>query len=220
MDRVLEPEVMDTAEEAEEYDAMDHSTVNRIFVDDFLDVWRSRGEDAAGDILDLGTGTAQIPIELLHRDARLCVVAIDLAQSMLDLARKNVEAAGLSSQIRLERVDAKGLPYPSGHFAAVVSNSIVHHIPEPLEVLREACRVLKPAGVIFIRDLLRPANDATVRCLVETYAAGANDHQRQLFEASLRAALSLDEIRSAVSQLGYESANVRQTSDRHWTWVQ
>ncbi|MGH7138821.1 MAG: class I SAM-dependent methyltransferase, partial [Pirellulales bacterium] len=199
--RVLEPEVMDSPREAIDYDAMDHSTVNRAFVDDFLHAWNARGREATdGTTLDLGTGTAQIPIELLRRDARFSVLAIDLAESMLDLARKNVAAAGFSQQIRLERIDAKQLSYPSESFAAVVSNSIVHHIPEPHDVLAEACRVLQPDGVLFIRDLLRPQDDASVHRLVETYAAGANAHQRQLFEASLRAALSLDEIRHIVSR--------------------
>ena len=50
--------------------------------------------------------------------------------------------------------------------------------------------------MIFIRDLLRPADDATVEQLVATYAAGANEHQRQLFDQSLRAALDLDEARA------------------------
>ena len=216
--RILEPEVMDSPQEALDYDTMDHSAVNRLFVDNFLDAWRIPAADRAGEILDLGTGTAQIPIELLRRDSRLNVVAIDLADCMLSLARKNVEAAGFSRQIRLERIDAKGLPYATHHFAAVISNSIVHHIPEPSEVLAEACRVLRPGGLLFVRDLLRPADDAEVRHLVDTFAAGANDHQRQLFEASLRAALGLEEIRVVVAGLGYDPNQVRHTSDRHWTW--
>jgi len=220
LSRVLEPEVMDSPQEAIDYDAMDHSMVNRAFVDDFLHSWNAPGRRAAdGKILDLGTGTAQIPIELLRRDARFKVVAIDLAESMLDLARRNVDAAGFSQQIRLEKVDAKQLRYPSESFAAVISNSIVHHIPEPHGVLAEACRMLQAGGVLFVRDLLRPKDDATVLHLVDTYAAGANAHQRQLFEASLRAALSLDEIRHIVSQLGHPTDEVQQTSDRHWTWI-
>lgn len=218
--RVLEPEVMDSPQEAIDYDAMDHSTVNRVFVDDFLQAWNARERVAAdGKILDLGTGTAQIPIELLRRDARFSLVAIDLAESMLDLARKNVAAAGFSQQIRLEKIDAKQLPYLSESFAAVISNSIVHHIPEPHDVLAEACRALQAGGVLFVRDLLRPKDDASVHHLVDTYATGANAHQRQLFEASLRAALSLDEIRHIVSRLGHQVEEVQQTSDRHWTWI-
>jgi ubiquinone/menaquinone biosynthesis C-methylase UbiE len=211
--RVLEAEVMDTAEEALAYDAMDHSQVNRAFVDDLLAAGLSDGE-----ILDLGTGTALIPIELCRRHEAARVLAIDLSVSMLDLARANVEVAGLTDRILLDRVDGKQLPYSEGRFATVMSNSIVHHIPEPYAVLADAWRVLAPGGLMFIRDLLRPADDATVRHLVATYAVGATPHQRQLFDDSLRAALSLEEIRAQVERLGQSPDAVTQTSDRHWTW--
>jgi hypothetical protein len=39
-----------------------------------------------------------------------------------------------------------------------------------------------------------------------------------MFEASLRAALSLEEIRALVSALNFELTTVQQTTDRHWTW--
>ena len=194
LQRVLEPEVMDTPEEARAYNAMDHSEVNRRFVDDFL-----AAGPVLGEVLDLGTGTALIPIELCQREPQARVLAIDLSVAMLDLARGNVEIASLTSQIMLDRVDGKGLPYADGRFAAVMSNSIVHHIPEPLGALGEAWRVLAPGGLIFIRDLLRPQDDAAVSRLVELYAADATPHQRQLFDDSLRAALSLDEIRALVA---------------------
>jgi hypothetical protein len=54
--------------------------------------------------------------------------------------------------------------------------------------------------------------------LVETYAGEESDHARQMFEDSLRAALSLDEIRTFVRELGFDAETVRATSDRHWTW--
>lgn len=211
--RVLETEVMDTPEEALAYDAMDHSQVNRVFVTDLLAAGLSDGET-----LDLGTGTALIPIELCRRHESARVLAIDLSTSMLDLARANVEVAGLTDRIMLDRVDGKQLPYADGRFANVMSNSIVHHIPEPYGALADAWRVLAAGGLMFIRDLLRPADDATVGHLVATYAADATPHQRQLFDDSLRAALSLAEIRVLVERLGQSPDAVMQTSDRHWTW--
>lgn len=214
LQRVLEPEVMDTPEEARAYNAMDHSEVNRRFVDDLL-----AAGPLAGEVLDVGTGTALIPIELCQRCEAVRVLAVDLSTSMLDLARGNVEIAGLTSQIMLDRVDGKQLPYDDGRFAAVMSNSIVHHIPEPLPVLQEAWRVLSPGGLIFLRDLLRPSDDAEVKRLVDAYAGDATPHQRQLFEDSLRAALSLEEIRSLVAAMGLEAGAVQQTTDRHWTWT-
>ena len=210
--RNLEPEVMDSAEEARDYDAMDHGTVNRVFVTDFLAIW-----DSGSPILDVGTGTAQIPIELCRRHRQVDVTGIDLAKEMLKVGAENVRRAGLDDRIRLQRVDAKQMPFGALSFSAVISNSIVHHIPEPAGVLREMIRVLYPGGAVFIRDLLRPPDAATLQRLVSTYAGDANAHQQKMFADSLHAALSLDEIRAMVSALGYDPIEVRATSDRHWT---
>jgi len=215
LSRILEPEVMDSPEEAIDYDSMDHAEVNRRFVAGFLRAAGALPPD--GEILDLGTGTAQIPIELCRAAPQARIVAVDLAESMLAVGRRNVERAGLTERIALARVDAKALPYPDGRFAAVMSNSIVHHIPEPRRVLAEAVRVLAPGGLLFVRDLMRPDDDETVLRFVDTYVAGANRHQRQMFEASLRAALSLDEVREILSGLGLDPAAVQPSSDRHWT---
>src|ERR1700737_1319304 len=95
--RTLEPEAMDSAEEARDYDAMDHASVNRVFVDDFVAFC-----EADGPILDAGTGTAQIPIELCRRPGSARVVGVDLAEHMLGVGRDNVRRAGLEGRIRLE----------------------------------------------------------------------------------------------------------------------
>ncbi len=231
--RVLEPEVMDTAEDARDYDAMDHSAVNLLFAAEFLEVW-----DGACPILDVGTGTAQIPIELCSLHGALIeasretvphlsttmwgeirIVAIDLADHMLTLARRNVERAGVLAQVTIEKADAKGFQYPDGHFGAVISNSIIHHIPDPSRCFAEMHRVCAVNGTVFVRDLLRPPSATILDRLVNTYAAGANEHQRRLFGESLHAALTLDEVRNFVGQIGYPPETVQQTSDRHWTWA-
>ena len=212
--RTLEPEVMDTAAEAADYDAMDHRQVNALFVADFLAV-----EPQPGRVLDVGTGTAQIPIELCRQHATAEVVGVDLAEHMLRVGRANVERAALTGRVDLQRVDAKGLPFPDGSFDAVISNSIVHHIPAPRGVLAEMVRVVRPGGVLFVRDLLRPTDEAAVQYFVATYAGDANEHQRRMFADSLRAALTLAEERDMVASLGLPPADVRQTSDRHWTWA-
>ena len=212
--RILETEAMDTLEEAVDYDSMDHGEVNRLFVADLL-----AAEPPQGEVLDLGTGTAQIPIELCRRSPAARVLAVDAAAHMIEIARRNVARAGLSDRIRLERGDAKRLPYGEGTFAAVISNSIVHHVPRPREVLAEAWRVVGPGGLIFFRDLLRPNDEAALRRLVDAYAAGANQHQRQMLADSLHAALTVEEIRQIVAEFGEPAESVRATSDRHWTWA-
>lgn len=213
LQRILEPEVMDSAEEACDYDAMDHREVNQRFVADLL----ATGADVSST-LDLGTASAQIPIELCRRQPNAHVVAIDAARAMLELANINVRAAGFAARIELQCVDAARLPFADASFRTVISNSIVHHIPEPQTVLAEAVRVCAPGGTLFFRDLLRPGDLVALKHLVETYAAGANAHQRQLFRDSLHAALSLEEIRQFVAALDFAAESVQPTSDRHWTW--
>jgi len=204
---------MDTWEEASDYDSMDHSEVNQAFVTDFL-----AAGDANGLFLDLGTGTAQIPIELCQRHEDCYVMAADASVNMLDLARYNIEIAGLIERIQLDHSDAKEMPYQDAYFAAVLSNSILHHIPDPSVVLKEVVRVVEPGGLLFFRDLMRPESDEAVRQLVETYTGQENEHQQKMFEESLRAALSLEEMRALVAEMGFDPETVQATSDRHWTW--
>lgn len=227
--RVLEPEVMDTPEEARDYDAMDHGAVNARFCDDLLMFASTRaalGSRTPTRVLDMGTGTALIPIELCSRAAGFTVVAIDLAQNMLDLAHSNVARAGLANRILLERVDAKGTPYEDGAFSATISNSIVHHIPDPTKVLPEMWRVTARGGLVFIRDLHRPESEAEVDRLVQVYGGDppadaahvqSFENQRALFRASLCAALTVAEVAEMVAPLGIPAHAVKMTSDRHWT---
>jgi len=220
--RVLEPEVMDTEQDASDYDAMDHAEVNARFCDDLLSV-RAR----LGRVLDVGTGTAWIPIELCRREAGVHVHAIDLAASMLAIARRNVEQAGLTNRVDLERADAKSTHWDAGAFDGVISNSIAHHIPDPGELLREMWRLVRRGGILFVRDLARPESADQVRALVSTYAPvpeGADPgttamhaRQRDLFAASLHAALTVEEVAEMAAALGMRQDSVQRTSDRHWT---
>jgi ubiquinone/menaquinone biosynthesis C-methylase UbiE len=216
--RVLEPEAMETAEEVRQYDAMDHSEVNARFVADFLS---AHGPNRGGETLDVGTGTARIPIALAEADRQAHVLALDLSETMLAQAEVNIAAAGLSSRIRTHHGDAKTLldSFGQGIFEGVISNTIIHHIPDPLPALETMARLLARGGTLMVRDLARPGSLDDIRRLSDTYAAGESPAARALFEASLHAALTLDEIRSLLGDLGFSPRDVTMTSDRHWTWT-
>ncbi len=89
---------------------MDHSTVNRIFVEDLLAAC-----PAPGTVLDLGTGTALIPIELCRRELHCQILAVDAAQEMLALGRQNIKAANLSGRIHLFTGRCQTTPVGSRH---------------------------------------------------------------------------------------------------------
>ena len=212
MKRILEPEVMDTREEAEAYDAMDHSAVNTAFVDHVVELGASEGY-----FLDLGTGPAQIPIFLAQRCPKIRITGIDLSVNMLTLGEQHVAEAGLADRIALECVDAKDLPYPDQSFDGVISNSIIHHLSDPMAAFQEISRIIRPGGLILIRDLMRPDTPEAAQALVDRYAAEDTPYQRKLFYESFLAALTIPEIEAMLTQTSLTNATVVQSSDRHWS---
>ncbi len=212
MKRILEPEVMDTREEAEAYDAMDHTAVNIAFVERVVELGANQGH-----FLDLGTGPAQIPIFLAQRCPKIQITGIDLSVNMLTLGEQHVAEAGLADRVALECVDAKTLPYPDQSFDGVISNSIIHHLPDPLTAFREISRVVRPDGLILIRDLMRPDTPQAAQALVDRYAADDTPYQQKLFYDSFLAALTIPEIEVMLAQIGLTDAIVVQSSDRHWS---
>lgn len=209
MQRTLETEVMDTLAEAAGYNAMDHAATNRAFVD------RLHQLSARGKMLDLGTGPGHIPLLVASEMSEAKIFAADLSQYMLDLARSKLAATNFGDRIEFHLADVKALPFEDHSFDTVFSNTILHHIPEPIQMLREAWRVLKPDGVLLIRDLFRPADEASLNKLVALHAAQCNDHQRAMFRDSLCAALTPDELRSLAQKAGMKNVEVVIDTDRH-----
>jgi len=208
LERTLEPEYMDTRREADEYDAMDHGGPNEAFVERLVAL------GAAGRTLDLGTGPGHIPVLVCARIATARVTAIDAAATMLDHARRRRGASRHARRIALVRADAKCLPFSDSCFDTVYSNTILHHIPEPRDLLAEVARVLVPGGTLLVRDLFRPATPERALELVRLHCAGENEMQRELFRASLHAALTPDELSVLAAGCGL-AAEVVIDSDRH-----
>jgi len=209
MERVLEPEVMDTKEEAEAYDAMDHSGANDAFVARLFEL------GGHGKVLDIGCGPGHIALQLVTQNPELEVVGVDLSENMLKIAEEHRAVCSQGERVSFLTADAKGLDFPDDSFDTVCSNTILHHIPDPVPFLAEAWRVLKPGGVLLIRDLFRPSDEATVAALVEQHGAEETAEAQELFRASLCAALTPDELVEVARKAGISGAEVQEDSDRH-----
>ena len=211
--RTPEPPPPDAAAEAAEYQAMDHSAVNARFVDELL-----AGGEIGKQVIDLGCGPAQIPIELCRRVPDVTVMAIDGDPHMLDLAKMEIDMAGMLERILLQHADACDLDEFDDEMAdAVISNSLLHHLDHPQRGLESAARLLRPGGRLFIRDLARPESEQAVEQLVAAYAGQESRNAQQLLRQSLHAALTIDEIVKIAGGLGIAAQHVQMTSDRHWT---
>ena len=101
--------------------------------------------------LDVGTGTALVAIEIAKRTGGK-VVAIDLTPEMLEVAKSNIQKAGLSGKIELKCCSAEKLPFADASFDLVTSALAIHHM-QVTKVLSEMVRVLKKGGRLVIADL-------------------------------------------------------------------
>lgn len=76
---------------------------------------------------------------------------IDITPAMLDQSRKLQNELGLQN-VAWQQGDVYALPYPDGHFSVVASRFALHHLEEPLAVLKEMRRVCLPGGRVVVAD--------------------------------------------------------------------
>ena len=211
--RTPEPKTLSPLAEADAYDAMDHHGVNLQFVEDLC----SAGP-VGPQVIDLGCGPASIAMELCRKLPSIDLLAIDGEVEMLEIAKREIDIAGLLDRISLDHADVCEMDhYEQGMTDTVISNSLLHHLDEPRIGLQTAIRLLPTGGRLFVRDLVRPGSQEEVEGLVERYSGEENEVGQQLFRQSLHAALTLDEIREISRGLGISGESVQMTSDRHWT---
>jgi ubiquinone/menaquinone biosynthesis C-methylase UbiE len=192
---------------------MDHSRVNSAFVDDLI-----ASGNVGPQVIDLGCGPAMIPIELCKRDPTVLVMGIDAEVGMLEIAKLEVELAGMLDRVILRHADASAMDDFEEQMAdTVISNSLIHHLEQPEAGLITCHRLLCDGGRLFVRDLARPDSEQQVERLVSMYAGEESPAAQQLFRQSLHAAITIDEVRVILGGLGISERHVQMTSDRHWT---
>jgi ubiquinone/menaquinone biosynthesis C-methylase UbiE len=125
-------------------------TVHRRFVNDALALGVT-----AGLGLDLGTGPGYVACEIARQRPGLSFVGLDLAAHMVERASRQAARAGLNSRGLWPQGDGHRLPFPDDSFDLVVSSFSLHHWDDPLRILNEIARVLKPGGCYSIADLCR-----------------------------------------------------------------
>jgi 2-polyprenyl-3-methyl-5-hydroxy-6-metoxy-1,4-benzoquinol methylase len=211
MDRQPEPELMNLAQEARAYAAADFADVNAAFVDRLMALTFNLEVARA---VDLGTGPADIAIRVARQRPQWHIDAVDAAEAMIDVAHEAVARAGASRQVWLHCVDAKQTRLAAG-YDVIFSNSLLHHMPDPVPLWREIRRLARPGAVVFVRDLLRPATYDRVDEIVQQYAGGESGLLQEEFRRSLLSAFTPAEIRTQLNDAGLFDLEIRQSTDRH-----
>jgi demethylmenaquinone methyltransferase/2-methoxy-6-polyprenyl-1,4-benzoquinol methylase len=106
-------------------------------------------------VLDVATGTAAVAIELV-RQKGCAVVGIDQSPEMLEVARRRVQLAAASKQIRLVEGRAERLPFEDETFDALTFTYLLRYVDDPAATMRELVRVVRPGGTIAMLEFAVP----------------------------------------------------------------
>jgi len=212
MDRILEPEIMDDRDAARAYARADFSDSNQAFVDDLVEHYKER----LIQVLDLGTGPADIPVRLARSARAAHITAVDGSAEMLALARESIQKARLTGRIALRLGRLPGLALPEGSFDTVLCKDMLHHLPDPQALWHEIRRLGRSGAAVYVMDLIRPDSPLAAREIVERVAGREHPLLKEDFYNSLCAAFTLEEVRMQLETAGLRLTATR-AGDRHMT---
>ena len=111
--------------------------------------WVLRGVELGDEVLEVGPGPG-LTTDLLRAKAPR-ITAIEIDPRLAEALRQRTLGQG----VEVVTGDATAMPFEAGRFSAVVSFTMLHHLPSPQSqdrLLAEACRVLRPGGVFAGSD--------------------------------------------------------------------
>ena len=206
---------------APRYDLLNHTlsaSIDRL--------WRRRvvrivGRCRPGRILDVATGTGDLAIELARRIPEAEVLAVDLSEGMLAVARRKVAQRGLSGRIDLEQGDAEHLFLADASVDAATVAFGVRNFGDLDRGLAELARTIKPGGKVVILEFSRPRN-RVLRALYEFYTfrvlpriGGLLSRDRRAYEylpASVEEFPAPEEFLRIMTRAGFANCRARSLS--------
>ncbi len=96
--------------------------------------------------LDYGSGSGNLTRHLI--EAGINTVSADVSDGFLNLIERNFSHTGLSKTRKINGKDLSGIE--NDRFDLVATYSVLHHVPDYMQIVKEMCRVLKPGGVLYI----------------------------------------------------------------------
>jgi ubiquinone/menaquinone biosynthesis C-methylase UbiE len=210
MERIPEPELMEDEAQSVAYAKADFSASNQLFVDSLIRDFPAHLQTA----VDIGCGPGDVVVRLARAVPDIHVTAIDGSAPMLSLAREAVMAAGLASRITVVQGLLSDLSLPDHAYDAVLSKDLLHHLPDPSVLWKEASRLGRPGAAVYVMDLIRPDAPEDARQIVDTVAAREDPILREDFYNSLCASFTIDEVREQLAAARLD-LRVARVGDRH-----
>lgn len=208
--RVLEPELMEDGEQSLAYARADFSSSNQWFVDQLLKDCPA----AFLRVLDIGCGPCDVMLRLARACPKTRITAVDGSAAMVELAAEAIRTSGQGARIKAIQGYIPGLPLEEHSFDAVLSKDLLHHLPDPMVLWREARRLGRAGATLYVMDLIRPETAQDARDIVETVTPNEHEILKKDFYNSLCAAFTVEEVEDQARQAGLR-LEVAKISDRH-----
>jgi len=108
-----------------------------------------------GLAVDLGCGPGYLVFELANLASNLHVTGIDISSEMLARAEEIAVNSPVADRVDFKLGNASAIPFPDQSLDLVISTFSLHHWDDPVRILNEISRVLRPGGAYMIFDLRR-----------------------------------------------------------------
>ena len=213
MKRIIEPELMSDKEQAAAYANANFEEPHNHFVE-LLSLSMGGNFPEFGNVIDLGTGAADIAIRFASNYPCFEVDAIDGSCAMIDEGKKAIDKVRLNDRINLIHSSIQDITLAEKEYAIVFSNSLLHHLHDPM-ILWKLIKNAKGNPLVFIMDLMRPKNIQKIDELVHEYAGNEPEILQKDFKNSLKAAFTPEEVVLQLQDIGLDGLKVTVVSDRH-----
>lgn len=160
-----------------------------------------------GEVLEVAAGSGDLAIPLA-RASRLRVTALDSSANAIDAARRNAEKAGV--RINVQKANPVRMPFLDCSFDFVVCRASMKNFPDPVGVLREMRRVLKPGRHGAILNVRRDVPRDQVTRYVESRSSSVIGQMFALldFRMRLRSAYTMRQMEALLSQVPFGSTRI------------
>ena len=213
MERIPEAQLMDDFEQARAYALADFEEPHNQFIALFRERFPEEAMD--GVALDLGCGPGDITKRFAHAFPACRIHAIEGAESMLMFARQMIDFEMLHERVRLFKRLLPTDKLPKEQYDAVICNSLLHHLEEPMVLWQTVNQFAKPGAAVFVMDLMRPDSLEQAEAMCRQYAANEPPVLQQDFYNSLLAAYTPEEVEGQLREAGLDHLKVEAVSDRH-----
>jgi ubiquinone/menaquinone biosynthesis C-methylase UbiE len=211
--RTPEPDLMEDMEQARAYSLADFEEPHNRFIE--LVKEKFPGEQFDRMVLELGCGTADICIRFANAFPLVRMHGIDGSEAMLHFARINIDSIRMHEQVRLFKRLLPDENLPKEQYSAVICNSLLHHLADPMVLWNSIKQYAAPGAPIFVMDLMRPDSVELADAMTQRYAKNEPQVLQQDFYNSLLAAYTPAEVEAQLAETGLDGLKVETSGDRH-----